>query len=224
MSPIHPCASVSGGIVIISPLLITSLETGCGEPVITSADHLVMETILPGGLYIFTCTEMTSLLGSPSLECGARGYNASVPVCTRGPALVTMSGPGLVTRGQRPGYRCDTGPGLEEVKIFWRIEGARELASDAGWERDGALVRSWAEMTLDVTEVSDIIMVECFIQSDQHSVADNMVVQIQCEYIKYIVFHGTVSPSFHSSVDVILFLYYSSSFSSESRCSGLSGP
>ena len=189
MSPIRPCASVSEGIVIISPLLITFLETSCGDPVITSPDHLVMETILPGGLYTFHCTEMTSLLGSPSLECGARGYNASVPVCTRGPALVTMSGPGLVTRGHSPGYRCDTGPSLEEVKILWRIEGARELASDAGWERDGALVRSWAEMTLEVTEVSDTIMVECFIQSGQYTVADNMVVQIQCEYIKYIVFH-----------------------------------
>ena len=166
----------------LSSLLITFLETGCGEPVITSPDHLVMETILPGGLYTFHCTEMTSLLGSPALECGARGYNASVPVCSRGPALVTMSGPGLVTRGQRPGYRCDTSPGLEEVNILWRIEGAEELASDAGWERDGVLVRSWAEMTLEVTEALDSITVECFIQSDQYSVADNMVVQIQCEY------------------------------------------
>ena len=182
VSAIRPCASVSGGIVIISPSLITFLETGCGEPVITLPEHLVMETILPGGLYTFHCTEMTSLLGSPALECGARGYNASVPVCSRGPALVTISGPGLVTRGQRPGYRCDTSPGLEEVNILWRIEGAEELASDAGWERDGVLVRSWAEMTLEVTEALDSITVECFIQSDQYSVADNMVVQIQCEY------------------------------------------
>ena len=39
VSPIRPCASVSEGIVIISPLLITFLETGSGEPVVTSPDH-----------------------------------------------------------------------------------------------------------------------------------------------------------------------------------------
>ena len=156
-------------------------ETGCGEPDIGSAYHLVMETVLPGGLYTFHCTEQTSLLGSPALECGDRGYNASVPVCSRGPAQVMMSGPGLVTRGQRPVYRCDTSPGLEEVNILWRIEGGGQLASDAGWERDGMRVRSWAEATLEVTELSDNITVECFIQSDQYSVADNMVVKIHCE-------------------------------------------
>ena len=157
------------------------LETGCGEPDIGSASHLVMETVLPGGLYTFHCTEQTSLLGSSALECGARGYNAPVPVCSRGPAQVMMSGPELVTRGQRPVYRCDTSPGLEEVNILWRIEGGGQLASDAGWERDGMRVRSWAEATLVVTELSDNITVECFIQSDQYSVADNMVVQIHCE-------------------------------------------
>ena len=168
------------------------LETGCGEPDIGFADHLVMETVLPGGLYTFQCTEQTSLLGSPALECGARGYNASVPVCSRGPAQVRMSGPELVTRGQRPVYRCDTSPGLEEVTIVWRTEGGGLLASDAGWERDGGRLRSWAEVTLEVTELSDNITVECFIESDQYSVADNMVVQVQCEY-----FDDDVMGSFH---------------------------
>ena len=157
------------------------LETGCGEPDISSADHLVMDTILPGGLYTFHCTEQTILLGSPALECGARGYNASVPVCIRGPAQVIMSGPEMVTRGQRPVYRCDTSPSFEEVNILWRIEGGRQLASDAGWERDGVRLRSWAEVTLEVTELSDNITVECYVQSDQYSVADSMDVQIQCE-------------------------------------------
>ena len=177
---------------------------------VTSAD-LEMSTLLPGGLYTFTCTGLTSLLGSPALECGARGYNASVPVCVRGPARVTMSGPGKVTRGQRPGYRCDTSPGLEEVSIGWRIEGAAALASDAGWQRDGAGRRSWAEVTLEVT--GEVITVECFIQSDQYSVADRMEVQVHCGYLNTSKCSLFV-PSFHSLVGLILFLHSSSPFSS----------
>ena len=64
-----------------------------------------METVRAGGLYTFHCTGHTSLLGAPALVCGGRGYNASVPSCVRGPARLSLSGPGVVTRAHNPTYR-----------------------------------------------------------------------------------------------------------------------
>ena len=42
-------------------------------------------------------------------------------------------------------------------------------------------MRSWAEVSLEITGVTDTITVECLIRGEEYTVADKMVVTVQCE-------------------------------------------
>ena len=59
-------------------------------------------------------------------------------------------------------------------------------------------MRSWAEVSLEITGVTDTITVECLIRGEEYTVADKMVVTVQCESCFSSLLTKFAHLSFHS--------------------------
>ena len=96
-------------------------EEGCTEPVVTTSDNLIYESLFNGAVYQYSCDHNTTLVGSPTLVCDGSSYNDTVPVCVSAPTQVTVSGPAVVTVGTPATYTCVTNIGQEPGRLHWRV-------------------------------------------------------------------------------------------------------